>query len=95
MKFKIGDKVKIREDLKYGMIVCSYERNSVVKDMLQYAGKTATITDIDDNACYLDIDGEEWVWGDIVLDKLPDLKPVDQVIEELKAGQMIARGGLD
>lgn len=107
MTFKIGDKVKVREDLKYGMIVGSYERNSVVKDMLQYAGKTATITDIDDNACYLDIDGEEWVWGDIVLDKLSDIRPVDQVIEELKAerdaikaknkkaGQMIARGGLD
>lgn len=109
MEFKIGDKVKIREDLKYGMIVCSYERNSVVEGMLQYAGKTATITDIDDHVCYLDIDGEEWIWGKDVLEKLPDLpdlKPVDQVIDELesertgiiennkKIGQMINRNVL-
>ena len=40
MKYKVGDKVKIREDLKVGKIYGLYD---FAKKMKQYKGKTATI----------------------------------------------------
>lgn len=103
MIFKVGDKVKIREDLVEG----KYKGPLYVNDeMAQMAGKTLTIKVLRlTRECYT-VEENEWDWNDEMLEKLPNLKPVDQVIGELvaerdaiknknkKAGQMIARGGL-
>lgn len=104
MEFKVGDKVKIREDLVEGKYKGPLYTND---EMAQMAGKTLTIKVIRlARECYT-VEENGWDWNDEMLEKLPDLKPVDQVIEELegerdaikaknkKAGQMIARGQLD
>ena len=58
---KVGDKVKIREDLKVGRV---YEGVDFVRPMIEFLGKEATITDVDyDGDFLLDIDDEEFCWS--------------------------------
>lgn len=80
MNLKVGDKVRIKEDLKVGI----YENYvSVQEEMLKYAGNIATLTkepypgvfkiDIDDS------DGERWSWysfmfEEIIANKAPKLE---------------------
>ena len=64
MKHKVGDKVKIRRDLQVGKI---YNGVAVVEEMVELAGKTATIECVNED-CYGDInyyleedkDGRYW-----------------------------------
>jgi hypothetical protein len=58
---KIGDKVRIRKDLKSNH---PYGIDMAVKDMLKYKGKQATIENIccNGNKFYLDIDKQNWTW---------------------------------
>lgn len=81
MILKVGDTVKIREDLKAGI----YENHvSVQEERLKYAGNIATLTkepypgvfkiDIDDS------DGEMWSWypfmfEEVIANKAPKLEP--------------------
>lgn len=59
MKYKVGDKVKIKNNLKLGEW---YGDNAFTRDMLKYRGKTAIIKEIV-NGCYLlDIDDCEKYW---------------------------------
>lgn len=76
MKFKIGDKVKIREDL---VVDLAYGCDEFVSDMSEYCGKEATITGIYDNCLvdgvyFLDIDDGTWYWTDEMLEALPNIK---------------------
>lgn len=84
MKFKVGDKVKIREDLSCGRFGGVYFSNS----MKRYRGKEAKITYIspDDDTCHLDIDGDNWWWSEDMLEtymagiRKSDLKDGDYCI---------------
>lgn len=102
MKYKVGDKVRVREDLKDGA------RWNVTPEMLAYKGMVATVIGFIGMSNYrLDIDSEKWSWSDEMLEEVATVELVEQVIEELKAerdaikaknkkaGQMIARGQLD
>lgn len=66
MKFKVGDKVKIREDLSLG----KYYSVNLSRSMLLNKGKEAKITYIspDDDTCHLDIDGDDWWWSEDMLE---------------------------
>lgn len=61
--FNVGDKVSIREGLQLGEFYgdCMY-----VRDMLQYEGKVATVTEVFDSETEvnykLDIDKGKWFW---------------------------------
>lgn len=75
MKYKVGDKVKIREDL---IVYESYMGEGTVSDtfthgMRPYLGKIATITMVRDHVgkYKLDIDGGDWSW---TLDMLEDVE---------------------
>jgi hypothetical protein len=61
MKYKVGDKVKIREDLDiskvYGTWDCSI-------DMISHSGKIATIVNCYDNSYHIDVDDECYDWTD-------------------------------
>lgn len=63
MKYKVGDKVKIREDLEVGK---EYNDTLFINDMLQYKGKIAVITYASDDDGYyeVDLDDGEWAWAD-------------------------------
>lgn len=63
MKYKVGDKVKIREDLHHNK---EYNDCSVEKEMEEYRGAIATITRCcyDDDYYEINIDGGNWVWTD-------------------------------
>lgn len=66
MKFKVGDQVKIREDLSLG----KYYSVHLSRSMLSNKGKEAKITYIspDGNACHLDINGDDWWWSEGMLE---------------------------
>lgn len=84
-KFKVGDKVRIKEDLKVG---CEYNDGCrFVLDMEKYKGKTAVIknghihvylNDTVENAnnyrYELDIDNGYWWWSSSMLEKVEDKK---------------------
>ena len=66
MKFKVGDQVKIREDLSLG----KYYPVHLSRSMLSNKGKEAKITYIspDDDTCHLDIDSGNWWWSEDMLE---------------------------
>lgn len=65
MKFKVGDKVKIRKDFSKTK---SYKIAPVL-DMEKYKGKIAEIQRISTRGNYnLDIDNMEWYWSDDMLE---------------------------
>ena len=82
MKYKVGDKVKIREDLIIGK---EYDDDTFFNDeMSQYKGKIAVITDIAiaENYYEIDLDNGEWAWidemfEDVVESENKDEKTVD------------------
>lgn len=69
MRYKIGDKVRVREDIKAGI---RYEGIDVVEDMLQYRGNIATIINIeDDKFITLSID-RRWYWSSEMLEHVKE-----------------------
>ena len=73
MKYKVGDKVKIKsfewyiknKDLK-GEIGCSCQK--FVKNMSGYCGDTATIISVLSHKYTLDIDEGYWAWDDLMFE---------------------------
>ena len=70
-RFRIGDKVTIREDLNMSDDV-PFGLNS---EMVTYAGKTATITDMEDECesdkwvrYRIDLDGDHWSWSSMMFE---------------------------
>ena len=86
MKYKVGDKVKIREDLNEDIKCYS----SVVKPMLEYKGKIAEIIYVyDDRAYGLDIDNGLYSWNDEMFEKCVELNKdmlTDGCIVKLRNG---------
>ena len=66
MKYKVGDKVKIREDLVVGY---DYNDYTFIVDMEKYKGAIATIKYCYSDESYeVDIDGGTWYWTDDMLE---------------------------
>jgi hypothetical protein len=66
MKYKVGDKVKIKEKLVPGERYGEYLFISTMKESL---GKEATITEILRNESYcINLDGGDWYWTDEMLE---------------------------
>lgn len=74
MKFKVGDKVRIRKDLKS---MERYNGISFTVEMEEYRGKVAKITKIIFDNYELDIDDGEWFWSDNMLEHIPNLENGD------------------
>lgn len=84
-KFKVGDKVRIKEDLKVG---CAYNDGCIFAlEMEKYKGKTAviknghipvylndTVENVNNYRYELDIDDGYWWWSSSMLEKVEDKK---------------------
>lgn len=92
MKFKIGDKVKIREDLVVDLL---YGCDVFMSEMSDYRGKEANITAIHhnylkDDVYSLDIDNGEWYWTDEMLEKTEKLeKRLEMKKSDLQNGMIV------
>lgn len=93
MKFKVGDKVKIREDFSR----TKHYKVTPVSNMEKYRGRIARVKRISSEGNYnLDIDGMRWYWSDDMLEPYKtkesnfnksDLKDGDKCT--LKNGQVV------
>lgn len=73
---KVGDKVKIKQDLVLGKF---YNSCMYTADMAKYAGKVATITntfqDSETEFSYnLDIDSERWFWDSEMIEPVEEVE---------------------
>lgn len=76
MKYKVGDKVKIREDLIVGN---EYGADDFAEEMELYKGGIATITDIYNNKYFIDVDDGEWYWTDEMFEDDAAIKSEDDI----------------
>lgn len=83
MKYKAGDRVKIRDDLQTNV---QYGTHYFIPEMKEYEGEIVTITKVIGNSCLIDKDGEKWCWTDEMFEpaKLTkaDLQPRDILIDK-------------
>lgn len=71
MKYKVGDKVRIRRDL---MIFEKYGSQTFVKQMEKYKGMPATISEVFSDTYYIKEDkGENWYWTDDMFEAKDEL----------------------
>ena len=67
MKYKAGDKVRIRKDLVAGKYYGGTQTNEN-GEMNKYFGRVAKITEVRVGNYRIDIDGENWFWSDKMLE---------------------------
>ena len=79
MKYKIGDKVRVRDDLRLEEVYKmdnGTDYDSVVFEMLKFKGKEATISTYTDSNKYLiSEDGDCWNWTDEMFSGLAVSRP--------------------
>lgn len=90
--YKVGDKVKIREDLE---VYKKYNELFFVKEMEEYKGKTATITRVSpiQRSYDIDIDDGDWSWADDML-KACINNNIVLTVEDLLNKTDVEKGGL-
>lgn len=82
MRFKAGDKVRVRNDLVAGNL---YGNLGFFEVMAQYLGKTARIIGISPCGNYnLNIDSSEWFWSEEMLE------PAEFTKDNLRPGDVLA-----
>ena len=59
MKYKVGDKVRVREDLIAGEL---YGKDIFASEMISFKGQTVTIKKIQNNKYLIEEDLEDWYW---------------------------------
>ncbi len=82
MKYKVGDKVRVRSDLKNNV---SYGSQCTVEEMMDYKGNVVTISEVGQTCYQIEGDEEGWSWTDEMLEGL--------VEEELTAEEAIILRG--
>lgn len=90
--YKVGDKVKIREDLEVDK---KYNELFFVKEMEEYKGKIATITRVSpiQHSYEIDIDDSDWCWTDDML-KTCINNNIVMTVEDLLNKTDVEKGGL-
>lgn len=76
-KYKVGDKVKVREDLVFGK---DYGTEIFVDGMEKYKGKITEIENIFENGEYTLVDCDYWAFTDEMLEPVLD-NPVDNTVD--------------
>jgi dipeptidase len=65
MKYKVGDRIKVREDLIVGK---EYGNNDFAKEMVPWRGQIATIAHCTEDGYMLE--GDDWYWTDEMIEGL-------------------------
>lgn len=94
MKYKKGDKVKIREDLEVGK---EYSDCTFIVDMEKYKGAIATINYCYDDGSYdIDLDGGAWFWTDDMFEDCIKKSDSDtsMTVKDLLNKTDVEKGGL-
>ncbi len=89
MRYKVGDKVLVRNDLEYDK---RYSDVRFDKDMKKYRGKQATITEVcgEFKTYRIDLDRERFMWGDDMFEGLVYVLPTPATkVMEYKAGDKV------
>ena len=85
-KYKIGDKVKVREDLVTNEL---YEKEIFVDEMNIYKGKTTIIENVFENGEYRLVDCNYWAFTDEMLEPVLDNPVLDNLIKEFTIDDLI------
>lgn len=93
MKYKVGDKVKIREDLKDNEIYGSGYWDAT-SDMISRGGMIATITECEEDSYRIDIDNGFYSWVDEMFEDNEEsiIKPM--TVSDLLNKTDVEQGGL-
>lgn len=67
MKYKVGDRVRVRRDLKNDV---GYGSRHTVKEMMDYKGNVVTISEVRTNCYWIEEDKKAWVWADEMFEGL-------------------------
>lgn len=91
MKYKVGDKVRVRSDLEESKM---YGCQSFLKQMEKYKGKLVTISEEYTGFYYIKEDKDEnWCWTDEMFEPVEEELTAEEAIKAL--GDMCARGCAD
>lgn len=82
MKYKVGDKVRVRKDLVRGKC---YDGKTAVSDMANMRGMTVTIGDVGESSYGIEEDPHGYMWTDEMFEPVEELT----VEEELTAEEAI------
>ena len=81
MKYKVGDKVKVREDLEVDK---KYGTEEFVEEMEEYRGKIVTIDTVNKDDYYIEEDKQTWAWTEEMLEDVKnDNKSIGQIIDDI------------
>lgn len=79
MRYKVGDKVKVRSDLKENI---RYGGQIFVRDMAVHCGKNVEISKVYDDAYCIKESDREWFWTDEMFEPVEEMS-VEEAIEIL------------
>ena len=90
MKYKVGDKEKVREDLEMGK---TYGELTFSTQMREYKGQIVTIETADDDGYQIEEDELNWYWTDEMLEDVKEelLKEADYGIEAINEQNRIEK----
>ena len=80
MKYKVGDKVKVKEDLELDK---KYGAEDFVEEMEEYKGKIVTIDTVNRDDYYIEEDYKTYAWTDEMLEDVEEEMTIGQVIDNL------------
>ena len=83
MKYKVGDKVKVRKDLEVDK---RYGTEEFIEEMEEYKGKIVTIDTVNEDDYYIEEDKQSWSWTEEMLE---DIEEENTISEEMTIGQVI------
>lgn len=81
MKFKVGDLVRVRDDLKINK---QYGKQSFIDEMRHFKGKITTIIKVFSDGTYLIKYCDWWNWTDEMLEKVNPEDFIKQFLDEYK-----------
>lgn len=76
MRYKVGDKVRVRSDLKEGI---RYGGKFFVRGMAVHCGKNVEISKVHDDAYCIKESDREWFWTDEMFEPVEEMSAADAV----------------